>query len=149
MVICRVEKCINGRNLGKLTFALDLIRSATICYVLQALETLPSSSARFNNPTLCLMIFSLVFNMRVTSYGYDLKFCTSIKTGNPHFCKWSVRLSRDFYTWCNPPKTDSSTSACLLSQTVLQQTHGHARSPAFHEGWWRTQPAFRTRWCAP
>ena len=39
--------------------------------ILQALETLPSSSARFNNPTLCLMIFSLVFNMRVTSYGYD------------------------------------------------------------------------------
>ena len=34
---------------------------------LQARETLPSSSARFNRPSLCLMMRSLLCNMRVTS----------------------------------------------------------------------------------
>ena len=50
----------------------------------QALATLPSYSARFNSPTLCLMIFSLLCNIRgylilVLIFG----FVTSIKTGNP------------------------------------------------------------------
>ncbi len=34
----------------------------------QAFDTLPSSSARFSNPVLCLMILSVVFNIVVSSF---------------------------------------------------------------------------------
>jgi len=41
-----------------------------IAYRLQAFEALPSSSARLSRPSLCLMILSLLFSMRVSSLWF-------------------------------------------------------------------------------
>jgi hypothetical protein len=61
-----LEQDIDSIGLHRLLVAIERIpRYAHM--IRQALETLSSSSARFNSPILCRMTFSVLCNMRVTS----------------------------------------------------------------------------------